>query len=116
VSDQKVQNFTVKGEPPLQAVPALYSNFLGLSRVGTEVQFEFVYLDLNYMAALLEQLKTKDAIGPTEVEGKTVSKIVMPAVVFLQLYDQFEKIFTALKAELPKVPEVLDERRTTSVG
>jgi hypothetical protein len=117
VSDQKVQNFKVRGEPPLQAAPALYSNFLGLSRVGTEVQFEFVFLDLNYMALLLDQLKSSETTVTTDVEGKTVAKVVMPAAVFLQLYEQFEMIFTALKAELPPAtPEVANEQRTKSTG
>lgn len=116
MSDQKVQNFRVKGEPPVQAVPALFSNFLAVSRVGTEVQFEFVFLDLNYMAVILEQLKAADVTVTPEVEGKTVAKVVMPAATFVQLYGQFEKIFAALKAELPVVPEVPNEQRTSSVG
>lgn len=116
MSEQKVQNFKVRGEPPVQAVPALYSNFLAVSRVGTDVQFEFVFLDLNFMAAMLEQFKAADVTVTPEVEGKTVAKVVMPAVTFVQLYGQFEKIFAALKAELPAVPEVPNEQRTSSVG
>lgn len=115
MSERKVQNFKVRGEAPVQAVPALYSNFLGVSRVGTDVQFEFVFLDLNFMAQMLEQLKASDVTVAPEVEGKTVAKVVMPAVTFIQLRDQFEKIFAALKAELPDVPEVTNEQRS-SVG
>ncbi len=115
MSEQKVVNFKVKGEPPVQAVPALYSNFLAVSRVGTDVQFEFVFLDLNQMAVMLEQFKTADVTVAPEVEGKTVAKVVMPAVTFVQLQEQLEKIFAALKAELPKVPEVANEQRTNSV-
>jgi hypothetical protein len=116
VSEQKIMNFRVKGEPPLQAGPALYSNFLAVSRVGTDVQFEFVFLDLNYMAAMLEQLKASDITVTPEVEGKTVAKLVMPAVTFVQLREQFEKVFAALEAELPAVPEVANEQRSSSVG
>ncbi len=116
VSEPKIQNFKVKGEPPVQAVPALYSNFLAVSRVGTDVQFEFVFLDLNYMAVMLEQLKGADVTVTPEVEGKTVAKVVMPAVTFVQLQEQLEMIFAALKAELPKVPEVANEQRSSSVG
>lgn len=115
MSEKKVQNFKVKGEPPVEAVSALYSNFLGVSRVGTEVQFEFVFLDLNYMAQMLEQLKAADVTVTPEVEGKTVAKVVMPAVAFMQLHEQFATIFAALKAELPIVPEVPNEQRTSSV-
>ena len=116
MSEQKVVNFKVKGEPPVQAVSALYSNFLAVSRVGTDVQFEFVFLDLNYMAVMLEQLKAADVTVTPEVEGKTVAKVVMPAVAFVQLQEQLEKVFAALKAELPKVPEVENEQRTSSIG
>jgi hypothetical protein len=115
VSEQKAVNFKVKGEPPVQAVPALYSNFLAVSRVGTDVQFEFVFLDLNYMAMMLEQFKTADVTVAPEVEGKTVAKVVMPAVAFMQLHEQFEKIFAALKTELPGA-EIANAQRSTSVG
>lgn len=114
MSEKKVQNFRVTGEKPVQAVPALYSNFLAVSRVGTDVQFEFVFLDLNYIAQLLEQLKASDVTVTTDVEGKTVAKVVMPAVAFMQLQQQFETIFSALKAELPIAPEVPNEQRTGS--
>ncbi len=113
---KKLLNFRVKGEPPNQAVPALYSNFLGVSRVGTDVQFEFVFLDLNFMAAMLEQLKAADVTTVPEVEGKTVAKLVMPAATFIQVHQQLETIFAALKAELPAVPEVANEQRNSSVG
>src|SRR5579859_4050925 len=33
--EKKLLNFKVRGEPPVQAGPALYSNFLAVSRVGT---------------------------------------------------------------------------------
>jgi len=114
VSEQKIVNFKVKGEPPVQAVPALYSNFLGVSRVGTDVQFEFVFLDLNQVAMVLEQFKTGDVTVGPEVEGKTVAKVVMPAVTFMQVHEQFEKIFAALKAELPG-SEIANAQRS-SVG
>jgi hypothetical protein len=116
VSQPKVQTFQVKGEPPVQAVPALYSNFVGVSRVGTDVQFEFVFLDLNYLAVMLEQLKASDVTVSPEIEGKTVAKVVMPAATFIQMQGQLEKIFAALKAELPKLQEVADEQRSSRVG
>lgn len=116
MSEERIQNFKVRGEPPLQAVPALYSNFLAVSRVGTDVQFEFVFLDLNYLAQVIEQLKGSDVTVTPEIEGKTVAKVVMPAVTFVQFREQLEKVFAALKAELPAVPEVANEQRTSSVG
>lgn len=117
-TEQKILNFKVKGQPPLQAVPALYSNFLAVSQVGAEVQFEFIFLDLNQVAGLIEQLKSSDVTVVPEVDGKTVVKVVMPAASFVQLREQFDKIFAALKGLLPNVPEVTDEQRssTTKVG
>lgn len=116
MSEQKVLNIKVKGEPPIQAVPAVYSNFLAVSRIGTDVQFEFVFLDLNYMATVLERLKGPEATGTVEVEGKTVAKVVMPGRTFVQVQEQLEKIFAALKVELQATPEVANEQRTSSVG
>jgi hypothetical protein len=114
---QKLLNFRVKGEAPLNAVAALYSNFLAVSRVGTDVQFEFVFLDLNYMAVMLEQLKAADNVTVVpEVEGKTVAKLVMPAATFMQVHEQLEAIFAGLKAELPAMPEAANEQRSSSVG
>jgi hypothetical protein len=112
---KKLLNFTVKGEPPIKAGPALYSNFLAVSRVGTDVQFEFVFLDLNYMAVMIEKSKAEDVTVVPEVEGKTVAKLVMPAATFMQVRQQLETIFAALKAELPAAPEGTNEQRNTSI-
>jgi hypothetical protein len=114
VPEQKILNFKVKGEPPVQAVPPLYSNFLAVSQVATEVQFEFIFLDLNQVAVMIEQLKSSDVTVVPEVDGKTVVKVVMPAASFVQLREQFEKVFAALKGMLPAVPEVKDEQRSSS--
>jgi hypothetical protein len=115
VPEPKVQNFKVKGEPPVRAVPALYSNFLAVSRVGTDIQFEFIFLDLNQFATLIEQFKNSSITATPELEGKTVAKVVMPAASFVQLRQQFETIFEALKEMLPKVPEVKHEQPRSSV-
>lgn len=117
MSEKSVLTFQVKGEPPLEAVPALFSNFLAVSRVGTEVQFEFVFLDLNQVATMLASKgvsENEDSPAPVLV-GKTVAKVVMPAAAFVQLREQLEKIFEALKEILPKSQEVEDERRSSSL-
>jgi hypothetical protein len=114
-AEDKVQMLQVQGEPPNEAVPALFSNFLSVSRVGTEVQFEFIFLDLNFLAVMLSQLKQEDAKQSPIVRGKTVAKVVMPAVSFIQLKEQLDNIFAALKEALPKVPEVENELRNTSI-
>ncbi len=112
--EPKIVNFKVKGELPVGTVPALYSNFLAVSQVGNEVQFEFIFLDLNLVAVLMQQLKASNITVTPEVEGKTVAKIVMPASTFVQLREHFDKIFQALKDVLPKVPEVENERGKSS--
>lgn len=113
--ESKLQTFQVQGQSPLDAAPALYSNFVAVSRLGTEVQFEFIFLDLNQLAKVLDELKTAPSETPT-VQGKTVAKVVMPAVSFVQLKEPLAKIFEALEATLPNVPEEKNERRSSSAG
>jgi hypothetical protein len=113
VSD-KVVNFSVQGQPPLDAAAALFRNFLAVSRLGTEIQFEFVFLDLNQMALALEQFKAEGITGSPVVQGKTVAKVVMPASAFAQLREQFERIFEAIDQLVPKAPEEKDDRRNSN--
>jgi len=113
--ETKPQTFEIQGQAPLDSTPALYSNFVAISRVGTEVQFEFVFLDLNQIAKMLAEPKATSSELPA-VQGKTVAKIVMPAVSFVQLKEQLAKIFEALEAILPRVPEAENERRNSSAG
>ena len=84
---------TIKGQGQFAADPPLFSNFLAISRAGTEVQFEFVFLDLNYIAQLIESAKNTQRKDPFEVEGQTVTKVVMPAAVFLQIREHLNKMF-----------------------
>jgi hypothetical protein len=114
VSDQKTLNFRVKGQDPLKAGPPLYGNFLACSQVGTDVEFEFIFLDLNQVAHLIQELKASEVTFVPEVEGKTVVKVVMPAASFVQLREQFDKIFAALQGMAPAVPEVDNEQRNSS--
>jgi hypothetical protein len=113
VSDKLIR-FSVQGQPPLEAASALFSNFLAVSRLGTEIQFEFVFLDLNQMATVVDQFKAAGVNVSPVVQGKTVAKIVMPAAAFSQLKEQFEKIFEAIEQLVPKAPEEQNERRSSS--
>jgi hypothetical protein len=122
VSEKTVVNFRVTGEGPAGPTQALFSNFLAVSQVGTEVQFEFVFLDLNVLAEMIGQQKAAPselaAMTPT-VSGKTVAKVVMPAAVFAQMKEHFDKIYNALAQEgiPPKASEEKkNERHSTSVG
>lgn len=113
-AEQKIVNFKVKGELAGRTAP-LYSNFLAVSQVGNEVQFEFIFLDLNMVAGFIEQSKAGKLTEPPEVEGKTVAKLVMPAHTFVQLREQFEKIFRSLQGVMPSnTSEDKNERRSGS--
>jgi hypothetical protein len=93
----------VTGQPPLETVPALFGNFVGISRVGHDVQFEFIYVDLNQMASMLQEAEKSGNQGPLEpIVGKTVVKVVMPAEAFVQMQTHVEKLFAAIKADLKK--------------
>jgi hypothetical protein len=108
--EQKVLNFRVKGDDPMQAVSALYGNFLSVSRVGMDVQFEFIFLDLNMVAGLLEQVKNAEKPGTPELQGRTIAKLVMPGATILQLREHFENLFRALDEIVPKLPEAQNDR------
>jgi hypothetical protein len=91
---------TVHGQGPAAASPPLFSNFLAISSAGPEVQLEFIFLDLNEIAQLMQRHAQTLANPPEEVdvEGRTVAKIIMPAAAFLQLkshlialFEKFEK-------------------------
>lgn len=103
-------------DPTKLSVPTLFSNHIGISRAGTEVQFEFVSLDINALATTIGKYKTEPAAGPLEVTGKTVAKIVVPLHVFMQLEQHLKSLFVAVKQEFPvknnqnEGTEVTDER------
>lgn len=96
----------VQGEDPRVASAPIFSNFLGISHVGSEVQFEFIFLDINLVAQAVEerkQMSLQEARAaeqkPPTVSGKTVAKIVMPIASFVQLkghvlslFEKFEKV------------------------
>jgi hypothetical protein len=103
VTDLKALSVNVTGEPPLNAAPPTYSNFLGVSRLGNDVQFEFIFVDINFLAGMVEAAKKEPQTAePTPVKGQTVAKMVMPAQSFLQLQSHFEKLFADIKSELEK--------------
>lgn len=102
----KKQTLTIQvhGQDPQTASAPLYSNFWAISRVGTEVQIEFVFLDLNQIAKLIESPQTAATqdLEPPKIEGKTVSKIVMPGTAFAQVKDHVNRIFREIEEILAK--------------
>jgi hypothetical protein len=117
VSDhKKVVQFQVTGQA--ESAPASFSNFMAVSQVGTEVQFEFVFLDLNVLATRIEQSKEEATSTTLTVDGRTVAKVVMPAAVFAQMKEQLDKIFNALGREgiFPAVENRNERCSTGRVG
>jgi hypothetical protein len=110
----------VKGEEPLNAPAALFGNFLSIARVGTDVQFEFVFVDLNVLAQMIQGAPT--TASPTvgaPVTGQTVAKVIMPAASFVQLKAHLAQIFSDIEKEMAKVQEAQNastsERRATGL-
>jgi hypothetical protein len=104
--EKKITQFQISGEDPLQAVAPMYSNFVGISRVGTDIQFEFIFLDLNQLAQILEQGKTAESPERQVLAGKTVAKLVMPGVNLLQVREHFEKVMNTLEEEVKKAQNI----------
>jgi hypothetical protein len=97
----KMLMIQVAGQPPLEAVPALFSNFVGISRVGAEVQLEFIFLDLNQVATMIQDAEKANSTEPLPpATGKTVVKIVMPSASFVQLRPHLEKIFKDIEKDM----------------
>jgi len=107
--EKRITQFQISGEDPLHAIAPTYSNFVGISRVGADVQLEFIFLDLNQLAQILEQSKAAENPQRQALAGKTVAKIIMPGINFMQVKEQMEKIMKALDAELQK-PQNLEVR------
>ena len=110
--------FSVKGQDPREAGPALFSNFLAISRLGTELQFEFVFLDLNQLATVLkdekeQKVKEGETGSPTTIVGRTVAKVVMPAVSFVQLREHINGLFDAIEKDLRESSEAEHGRSRT---
>jgi hypothetical protein len=101
----------VRGEEPIDAPPALFSNFLGIARVAMDVQFEFVFLDLNQVAQIIQGAQSQKT-GPTSpVAGQTVAKIIMPASAFIQLKDHIVRLMADIEKNLAQLEEKQNARK-----
>ena len=97
-------NFSVRGQNPLEAVSPLFSNFVAISRVGTDVQFEFLFLDINQVAQIIEATKAGQS-PPSDLVGRTVAKIVVPGMAVLQAKEHLATMFGALEDIYEKFQE-----------
>jgi len=97
---------TVEIGPIDPSVPAAFSNFLAVSRVSTEVQFEFIFVDTNRLVAAV-----RDPDDKKKLEGTTVAKVILPALSFVQLRDHFQKLFTDIENEFAPIAKRLMEKK-----
>lgn len=103
-------------DPVKLSVPTLFANHLAISRAGTEVQFEFVALDINVLATKLAALQSGEAKGPLELSGKTVAKVVVPLHLFMQLEKHLEQLFSSVKQEFAPIEGEKHERERRAIG
>lgn len=105
---KKQLEFKVVGEDPRVCGAPVFSNYVGISHAGREVQFEFMFLDINLVAQQI-QSATDPAVQEAEpkvFEAKTVAKIVVPSWAFTQLREHLNGIFEKLAVQ--------DEQEETS--
>lgn len=80
----------------------VYSNVAFVSRLGTDVQIDFGFVDINKLAALVQS----QAIGrgkAIEIQPKMVQRVIMPGSAFMQFKEQhIDRIYDALKKEFAK--------------
>jgi hypothetical protein len=96
-------------------VPTLFSNHVARARAGTEVQFEFVALDINALATKMAEYQSVEAPEePAEIAGKTMARIVVPLYVFMQLEQHLKMIFSAVKQDYAFNEVNAHERRAIS--
>jgi hypothetical protein len=102
-------------DPTKSSVPTLFSNHVAIARAGTEVQFEFVALDINALAIKMAAYESAEAPKePVEIAGKTMAKIVIPLYVFMQLEQHLKMIFSAIKQDYAFNEVNAHERRAIS--
>src|ERR1700733_6759645 len=100
---------SVRGENPLSPADPPYNNFVAVARLGTDIQFEFIFLDLNQLALYTEQVKKGEAAPEADFQGKTVAKIVMPGQSFIHVRQHLDQIFKALE-------DALQSQEATSIA
>jgi len=99
MAEKKQLPLRVVGEDPRQAASPTFSNFVGVSHVGREVQFEFIFLDINQIAQHFLDAKPAQPSEAPVFEGKTVAKVVVPSWAFLQLKSHMLAVFEKVELE-----------------
>jgi len=99
MAERKQLPLRVVGEDPRQAASPIFSNFVGISHVGREVQLEFIFLDINQIAQEMENAKPFQPSEAPIFQGKTVAKVVIPSWAFLQLKSHMLTVFEKVELE-----------------
>ncbi len=86
-------------------VLAAFANFVQISRVATEVQFEFLFVDINQLALTVQKAKESPTQEPEKLSGLTVAKVVLPGLSFMQVREHVNQIFDAIEKDLGKLPD-----------
>jgi hypothetical protein len=107
----KTGTLTVSGDDPRHAGAPLFANFVAVSHVGNDVQFEFIFLDLNQLALKIERVKAGEEELDAHVQGKTVGKVVVPVSAFLQLKGHLLSMFNRLETPNEGQPEKTSSER-----
>ncbi len=92
-------NVTVTADDNRLSVVPTFANFLQISSVGNDVQFEFMFVDLSDLAAKIDRAKKEQGSKDFNCNARTVSKMVMPAASFVQLKDHLAQMFENLEAQ-----------------
>lgn len=77
----------------------IFANFLRVSYVGAEVQFEFIYVDIAELAQHIEKAKSNEGGKDFELHGETVAKVIVPSASFVQLKEHLVGMFGQLEAQ-----------------
>lgn len=87
----------IRGDDPRTTTPT-FANFLAISNVGSEVQFEFIFVDISQLALRIQAVKDGTEKPDGDAQGRTVAKLVMPVASFVQLKTHLAGMFERLEA------------------
>jgi hypothetical protein len=95
----------VRTDDRLPSLPAAFGNFLQISRLATEVQFEFLFVDINTIAVAIEKAKKSPEEESVKVLGTPVAKVVVPALSLMQVKEHIVQMFDVIEKEIGRLPD-----------
>lgn len=100
MSDPRKITLEVNSDERLAPLRPSFSNFVQISRVATEVQFEFLFVDINHVALSIEKARSSSEKEPVRLSGVPIAKVVVPALNLIQLREHINQMFDAIEREL----------------